>query len=246
MSYNIQYGMNANGVFKLNNSASAIGNQNLDVVGVQEVDRYTERVPLDEPKIISEISGLHRYVYAKMRNFQGGEYGIAIFTRHEILESIIFHYHPPNIDIRECGDSKPNDYCQGAVAVRIEPESGKQVWFVTTHLGLGMQYEETIQLYEEFLIHLPGHWPVIITGDFNVIPSSEEVQYLRSNEVYDAWTECGEGGNGYTYSTIAPQSRIDYHFLYTRVKEHNVQCVNSFVGQSTSSDHFPLILVAEI
>ena len=49
--------------------------------------------------MLSRITGLEHFVYAKMRDFEGGGYGIAILSRYPIEEYKIFHYHDPNLSV---------------------------------------------------------------------------------------------------------------------------------------------------
>jgi hypothetical protein len=59
------------------------------------VDNKTTRHPLDEPARLAELTGMHVF-FGKMRDFEGGDYGIAILSKLPILESKIFYYQKPS------------------------------------------------------------------------------------------------------------------------------------------------------
>ena len=53
------------------------------------------------------------------------------------------------------------------------------------------------------------YYPIILTGDFNVIPSSQTVKIIKS-EFIDLWEECNKNRTdpGNTFSTKDPVRRI--------------------------------------
>lgn len=55
-----------------------------DVVAAQEVDRFTQRNNLDVPKTFAEGGAFADYFFSEQMEFQGGEYGLAMFTTSEI------------------------------------------------------------------------------------------------------------------------------------------------------------------
>jgi endonuclease/exonuclease/phosphatase family metal-dependent hydrolase len=83
-----------------------------------------------------------------------------------------------------------------------------------------VQVEEVKQL-AEFLESLTPRYPIIITGDFNSIPTSAAVRtllHIPSFPVQDLWTECGQG-NGYTFNSSVPWERIDYIFSHPPLQQ---------------------------
>jgi len=262
VSYNIRSGDNVNGVFNLNNTAEIIRQLNPDIVGLQEVDRFTSRHPIDEPSFLANQTNMYS-IFAKMRSYEGGDYGICILSRNMVLDSRIFHYRRPGEISQwkkalECsGDPVPGDYCQGALAVLIEVSpseaklqlktnsisTSKKIWFVTTHLGLyDMQLNESMQLFEFLNSLMSVNAPIVITGDMNSTPESDAIQFLtRKANMIDQWASCGKGF-GYTFSSDTPTRRIDYQFTYSKenVTTNGIRCIQSFLINTLASDHLPV------
>ena len=82
-------------VLNTTRTAEAIGMVSPFAIGLQEVDNFTERSPLDETTDIAKRLGMFGY-FQKNRKYQGGGYGVAILTKQRALETREFHYHPPN------------------------------------------------------------------------------------------------------------------------------------------------------
>jgi endonuclease/exonuclease/phosphatase family metal-dependent hydrolase len=56
VSYNIRSGENISGEFNITLTGITIASFNPDLVGIQEVDNYTQRHYVDEPAILSQVS----------------------------------------------------------------------------------------------------------------------------------------------------------------------------------------------
>ena len=215
-----------------------------DAIGLQEVDRNTRRHNVDEPAILSNLTGMY-WTFGKMRDFQGGDYGVAVLTRQEPKETRIYYYHPPGQPRNECRDGPSSaDYCQGAVAVRVwDRDASRDVWFITTHIGLyNMQLNEVKELVGEFIPQLLAdtpNAPVFITGDFNSVPLSDAIKYMVSEEAgfVDTWAVAGKG-LGYTFDSQSPYERIDYIF---QRKPLAYTCTKIIVPDTLASDHDPVV-----
>lgn len=110
-------------VYNLSRTAEAIRMMNVDLIGLQEVDQYTDRHPLDDqvgwatihyqgetsshlimifrglltqPKKLAMLTGLTHYVFGKFRDFENGSYGVAILSRYPIERSQVFHFQKPS------------------------------------------------------------------------------------------------------------------------------------------------------
>ena len=84
-SYNIANGLNFK---RITSIGTDIKNQNLDIVGVQEVDQFVDRTGrVDSMKMLSDASGLPYYAFFKAIDLQGGEYGVGILSKYPIAET---------------------------------------------------------------------------------------------------------------------------------------------------------------
>ncbi len=62
------------------------------------MDNQTQRHPVDEMKELSRLTRIPYYAFAKMRNYQGGEYGIGILSKYPINAIEILHFVPPETE----------------------------------------------------------------------------------------------------------------------------------------------------
>lgn len=109
------------------------------------------------------------------------------------------------------------------------------IWFSSTHLTWELENghirERQVQAISESILSRvgPEDFPAIIAGDFNAVPQSSEIRFMRGlhalegRSVYfrDAWEFGGGEGPGLTWSRrnpyiprwLAPDRRIDYIFV---------------------------------
>ncbi len=161
------------------------------------------------------------------------------------------HRRPSSMVDERCAKYAPDDFCQGALAVRIQlPQSALSIWYVNTHLGLaGVQAEEARQLVHRLIVPLQQETniPIIVSGDFNAEPESEAIQImLHEAQLTDTWKVCGDGssdGHGFTFDSHKPTKRIDYQLLW--VPDHlrgQFRCVRARVPVTEASDHRPYVV----
>jgi endonuclease/exonuclease/phosphatase family metal-dependent hydrolase len=229
MSYNIHTGKGSDGRFSLERIVGDIQKEKADLVGIQEVDRFTRRNPMDQAALLKNLSGFY-ILFAKNLDFQGGEYGIAVLSRFPIEDYRIFHY-------KTAEGREP----RGALAVKVHPFPGagsRPVWFVTTHLGTdetGEEQKGQLKELTEWSSTLPGDANLFVSGDFNQKPGSRALQSF-TDQFMDLWQSGGKG-EGYTYPASQPAARIDYLFVR---RGDPVECSRITVLQTNASDHRPV------
>jgi len=243
MSYNIRSGSNVYDVYNVTLTGVTIASFSPDLVGIQEVDQFTGRHPGDDqPMILANITGMN-VRYGRMRDFMGGGFGIAVLSKFPILETREFHYSPPGGNPTEplrCQVPLPNDYCQGMVAIRVQPPGfPSPFWFATTHLQVAdSDLNETLELMN-FVYSLGGN--VVLAGDFNSAPTSPAIKFM-TKYMFDMWGTFMPGNPGLTYDSLNPSTRDDYQFI---LKGQNgkqpFKVVNPVVPVTLSSDHRPVI-----
>jgi endonuclease/exonuclease/phosphatase family metal-dependent hydrolase len=141
MTYNIHVGVGMDKKLDLKRIADVINRENPDLVGLQEVDRGVKRT--EEKDEIAELAKLTRmdFSFAPNLDYQGGQYGVAILSRHLIQKADHQKY-----------ENKRETERRGMLRVEVEID-GKKLNFVTTHLDY--QFEdgrlfETEQLLTRF------------------------------------------------------------------------------------------------
>lgn len=232
MTYNIHHARGLDDVVDADRIAKVIKNSKVDFVGLQEVDRFVERSHrLDLVQEISKSSGLRYAVFGKNIDHQGGDYGNAIISRYPIIESYNHHLTM----LRE-GEQR------SVLWAKIQTPSGP-LWLGSTHIDYRRGNEERISNVKEFLKAAEEKQknepdtPMILLGDFNDFPK-EAVHELMKTGFRDCWEIVGQG-NGFTYSSETPRSRIDY--IYLR-KGDSLEPVRMEIPKTQASDHSPLWL----
>jgi len=146
--------------------------------------------------------------------------------------------------------------------------SGKPFVFGTTHLEAinSLHRKRSARLLREYVsskvAQLGPDIPIFLTGDFNAVAGSPEIQAMSSDDsplepMFDAWAEAGgcPGAGGATFRGLSLRDllghkllgprRIDYVFFRPRVMVESVQRID-FAGldhrtSALPSDHFPVM-----
>ncbi len=144
--------------------AEEIRRSGADIVGLQEVDRGTDRSFREyQAELLAEKTGLSYFGFFPAIPFQGGEYGIATLSRYPINEA----------------QAVPLESGKGEARVlsRCEINTGRGVLtFFNTHLSL---LSQTRAEEMDYLGQIITGKHCILTGDFN-IASMEEYRPLES------------------------------------------------------------------
>ena len=231
MTYNIHHGRGMDERVDLDRIGKLIREQNVDLVALQEVDKGTQRTDgIDIAADLAALTGMH-FVFEKNIDFQGGEYGNAILSRHPILTSTNRHYKM----------LRPGEQ-RGMLSATIEV-NGRKLIFVATHLDYRPDPAERISNVgeiEEF-VSASGTNPIIIAGDFNHTRGA--TVHLGMKEMFtDSWEAAGDG-DGFTYSSELPTKRIDYIYLFPKTAW---SAQSADVLSSDASDHLPLVVEATL
>ena len=219
-SYNIANGKKVN--HDLSIIAQDIIDNKLDIVGLQEVDRFASRSKfIDTAKDLAELTGLEYYYYTKAINIAGneakygtkGEYGTCILSRYPITSS-------ESIPLYSGGKEQRMLSC-----VEIDVD-GTTINFVNTHLSYELA-EIRQKQFETLAEKVADMQYCIVTGDFNISSFDDfaPVDFLSK--------ACTEHGKPITF----PESKttidnILFSEEFTLVKRDSVA--------SDHSDHYML------
>jgi endonuclease/exonuclease/phosphatase family metal-dependent hydrolase len=190
MTYNIQQGYSAAGVKNYDGQLDLIRQFDPQVLGLQESD--TNRIANSNDDMVRYFADqLELYSYYGPEVVQG-TFGIALLSKYPLLNQQTFYM-----------------YSQGEQTATIRAQievDGVQYNLFVTHLGNGgpMVQQEAI------LAEAAGLDNVILMGDFNFRPDTEQYQHTVAL-LDDAWLSFWPGGDD--GSGIDPEKRIDHIFL---------------------------------
>ncbi len=222
-TYNIHRGRDKVGYSNLNNIGEFIKYYDIDIVGLQEVDKNVSRTNFeDQLKIIADKLGMY-YYFGSNKRFLKGEYGNGVLSKYPLQDS-------ENI-LMQGKESR------GLLKTSILIDDNIKLNFMVTHLGLDVEERqkqfnnllEYIDLYEEDLI---------LVGDFNVTDNEPNIIKIQQK-----LNDVGEK-TFYRYvntlNIFKNEYRIDYIFSNKsiKIKKYKVEKVQY-------SDHFPVIVDIE-
>ena len=218
ITYNLRFGELAS----MNDIGKALAQINPDIVFLQECDwgTYRKRAPKQNGvkfiNVLANETGLFG-LYGKSINYMGGYYGIGILSRYPIISSqrILL----PN-------DGKTEQ--RSALVAEVELPSGKIIALVCTHLEVKSSDMRIAQVKYLNKI-LKSYDTIIMGGDMNAEPESEEMRILRKT-----WKDLTN--SEFTFSTSEPSMKIDY--IYARPVSKVNLISTSIVKNVILSDHF--------
>jgi endonuclease/exonuclease/phosphatase family metal-dependent hydrolase/arylsulfatase A-like enzyme len=237
MTYNIHHAQGADDLLDLDRIAEVIRSQEVQVVGLQEVDRHwSERSEfVDQASYLAEALDMHVVYGANLDQdpltpgAPRRQYGTAILSRYPILSS-------ENTLLPKLGTSEQRGLLEALINVR-----GTRYRFYNTHLQHNSPNAESGQAQRTMQVEAivdemrEERGPHALVGDLNAEPGAPELQPLYQRLV-DAWP-IGGIGPGFTLSSTAPTRRIDY-VLVTR----DTRVEGAYVPPTIGSDHLPVVV----
>ncbi|MBI1292651.1 hypothetical protein GC173_15650 [bacterium] len=241
--YNIRIGAGPEGPFgsdaaKENLAAIAtfINESEPDIVLLQEVDRNTARVKgMDELQMLAEATNMNP-AWGKAMENTGGEYGIAILSRHPIRDVRVHPLFRP--DYSKTNPEWPAWYAEQRVALTLvtdTPDGPVQV--LNAHLGI--TEDQRARQFAQMAEIIESMDPAVATvagGDFNAKPDEAGLAALRGVLV-DGWSLFPPVP---TFSTVDPNRTIDYIFASSQLTMTSLT-----VPDVRHSDHLPVVAVME-
>jgi endonuclease/exonuclease/phosphatase family metal-dependent hydrolase len=201
-----------------------------DLVALQEVDRCTGRsAGIDQAALLAREAGFAHHHFFPALGRDGGQYGIALLSRHPLLEPRLERLPTtPGIEPRVAGRA------------RLVHPAG-ELTVAVTHLShkLGNSWLRREQV-GHLLGLLPEGEPCLLLGDFNDLPGSR-VHRALCDRFTDVFAKVGQGPSG-THPFLGPwlpAVRIDFLFASRELELRSAR-----VARTDASDHHAL--VAEI
>ena len=222
MSYNIHAMRGMDKVVDVDRIAKVIKDQTPDVVGLQEVDQFTERSgKINAIKILEEKTGMYG-VFMATFDYQGGEFGNAMLSKYSIIDQKLYRL-----------PARDNYEPRLMMMISCIIESGDTVHFYNTHLDHHRQdSDRPIQVEAIKKIIENDKSKIVFTGDFNCQLGSESLNTIKS-----VLSRCPS--DVLTYSTKEPIWTID-HIFYTKDQGIRLQELK-VIPEEMASDHFPIV-----
>jgi endonuclease/exonuclease/phosphatase family metal-dependent hydrolase len=225
MSYNIHHAEGIDGKLDVERIARVILEAKADIVGLQEVERGTERTQRrDLPAELAKLTGLTAH-FDKNIPHQGGEYGNAVLSRYPIKQA-------KNTHLKSFANGE-----QRGVQQLVLDLAGREVLFLNTHLDHRRDPAEREHSATELkvIVAAAGNKPVILVGDFNAPPEAKSNVTIRGF-LADTWPLLNREP-GFTIPVKKPTRRIDYIWITPA----SITPVKMAVIQSEASDHLPIV-----
>ena len=206
--------------------ANAIKGVGADVVGLNEMFDGGENVRYTyQTRMLSELSGLENYYFAKAIDDCDGPYG------NGILSKIPFK----SVETVKIPDPSPKRVDGGCYETRciLKAELENGLLVLITHFGLCIDEQENA--VKTVLEHIRDE-KCILMGDFNVVPQNEILAPIKA-KMKD--TSLGFCENKLSFPSDNPRIKIDYIFV-----SPDIEVVSADIPEITASDHRPH--VAEI
>lgn len=227
MTFNIHYGEGRDGVQDLSRIAEIIREADVDIVGLQEVDNFHPRSKFtNQAKWLADEVGMYG-VYGANLSIGPTQYGNAILSRFPIVSYTNIPL-PSGLEPRGCLLAEIDVF-------------GHRLAFLTTHLGLSKderikQVDSITNVVKEMTV------PVILTGDWNDVPDSQEVSAVASvlSDVYAKLSHTDQGAT-FAFRSKKPNVRIDYVFVSPRIV-----VLDAWTIETQSSDHLPVVVELDI
>lgn len=223
LTYNIQQGFDESGNKNFEAQFQVINNANPTIIGLAESD--TCRISSGNADIVRFINErLHYYSYFGPKTVTG-TFGIALLSKYPILTPKTFYM-----------ESEGEQTATIEAQIRINSTTYN---VYVTHLGNYVNTSESdsqLVQQEQILVRLSGKSNVILMGDFNFIPYTEQYN-ITVNELSDCWEVAT---NNITDSvpvgwrTRLPEKRIDHIFVSNDL---NTSIENCRYFGGTASDH---------
>ncbi|PTY05167.1 endonuclease [Opitutaceae bacterium EW11] len=214
--------------------ARVLSHNGPDIVALQELDLGRRRSRAeDQAEIIARELGLH-VVFCPTVTHGQEHYGHAMLSRWPI--QVARRAHLPAD--RKSWWKEPRAALWARVFV------GSQVVnVITTHLGLG-RHERWLQIQAllgpEWIGAVPPNEPLVICGDFNLVPGSRPY-----GELARKLTDAQAARNGHrplsTFTSVHPFTRLDHVFISAQLEPERIAVPRNHLTRF-ASDHLPLVV----
>lgn len=238
MTYNIHSSIGMDHRVSPRRIARVISRFNPDIVALQELDTGLRRSGMvDQAHFIAGRLEMEYHFLSTIR-VEEGEYGNAVLSRlpMRLIQGgqLPLHPHYNNLEPR------------GAVWVEVEV-AGQPVQVMSTHFGLNWQerlFQAETLLGGEWLEHRECRHPLVLCGDFNMLPGSMAYRRL-ARCLHDVQRRVKGRRPQPTWPVVFPFMRIDHIFITPDLTVSDVIVPRTPLTRA-ASDHLPVVVTLEL
>ena len=209
--------------------AEAIKQCEADIVGLNEMRGKGKREDYqDQVAILSELTDLKNYYFAKAISFDGGKnpYGNGFLSKYPIVSAQTIEIPDPPI-------KSYNGYYETRCLLKVKLEGGITV--LVTHFGLNP--DEQINAVKTIMDNLENE-KCILMGDFNAEPDAEVLKPIKER-MRD--TAVAFSNPLLSFPSDNPNRKIDYIFV-----SQDIEIINADIPAIVASDHRPHMATVKI
>jgi endonuclease/exonuclease/phosphatase family metal-dependent hydrolase len=235
LCYNIHYGQGTDGKYDVDRLAKVIKQTRPDFVALQEVDVGVKRSGrVHQARRLAELTGM-AVRFGPTQHYEGGLFGNAILTRHEILDVLI-----QPLPYTESTPERTT-YPRGAIAVTVRASDDQRLRVISTHFQHNVPEDRAAEAkaINQLFARAKDSIPTILAGDMNAKPDEDPIKTLLSK-----WTCAIEDVPVASSPSTAPKSRIDYIFF--READRFRLLNTKVIDESLASDHRPVFAEFEL
>lgn len=225
-TYNIHVAKGIDKVYDPKRISAFLLDNDIDIAGLQEVDRLAKRTQFIDQPLIFELNKTYEFRFSSTVNFStGGEYGILSLSRFpfQTFKELI-------LPVKKGEEPRK---CQ---IYQIKTEK-RTLNLAHTHLTNRNDTHSRLDQVKTILNEISDQPNTIFFGDFNAEPSSKEIQFIKEKGFLSA----GEllHNTVPTYPSNNPNQKLDYVWISPDLKN----ALNFFsIKKRPFSDHLPIII----
>ncbi len=245
------YNMGAARVSDIDTIATAIKALDADIIALDEVDNKTERSgKVDQAKYLADKLGLH-YAFGRAIDFEGGQYGVAILSRHPIAASEVVPL--------PSGDPKVDEARIVLAAEIAVPGFDTPIVFMNTHLDYKEDHsiqQTQVQRINDLAVANVSLNNIkdfttkikILAGDFNDTYNSANVAELSR---YWNLVATDDPNDMRTWPAANPMADLD-HIFTSRGQIWDIKSLEVLQGNDRNidwdgaSDHTPIVVKLQL
>lgn len=258
MTFNIRYSTKSDGINSWDNrkekAIQMIWDNEVDILGVQEA-LHSQVKDLEK--------GLEGYEWMGVGRDDGiekGEYSPIFYNARKFSEVGSGYFWLSESPMEAGSKGWDASYTRIATWAKLKDNRTGTVIFVLNthfdHVGHNARRESVKLIMQKLNVYTKkDKFPIIVTGDFNNVPHSEEIQYLKDTNNPLHLTDARDvspnvSGPEWTFhdfgrTPIQDRPLLDYVFVKNNISVLNYEVIEGNLGNMWVSDHCPVLVTVQ-